>query len=73
VAKKRPLPLKKQPKRPSVFQEAWQNMLGDLDKVLPEKLHGQQGKKKFVLWLFVLEIVVLGVAGKFVYDWFLSS
>jgi len=53
----------------NVFQEAWQNMQGDMDKVLPEKLKGNQGKKKFVLWLFVVELVVLGVVGKFVYEW----
>jgi len=56
----------------SVFQEAWQNMMGDMDKVLPEKLKGGQGKKKFVLWLFIVELLVLGVIGKLVYEWWVK-
>ena len=56
----------------SVFQEAWQNMTADMDKVLPEKLKGNQGKKKFVLWLFIVELVVLGVVGKLVYEWWVN-
>lgn len=69
MAKKRKDDLRQAPKQQSLFQEAWQNMLGDMDKVLPEKFKGKQGKKKFVLWLFILEVVVLGVVGKFVYEW----
>ena len=57
----------------SVFREAWENMQGDLDKVLPEKLQGKRGKKKFVLWLFILELLVLGVIGKLVYEWLVGS
>lgn len=72
MARKRQSPLRRQAEKQNLFQEAWQNMLGDMDKFLPEKLHGNKGKKKFVLWLFVLEILVLGVAGKFVYDWIVS-
>lgn len=59
---------KKSPQQ-GVVQEAWTNMMRDFDRVLPEKLKGGQGKKKFVLWLFILELVVLGVIGKFAYDW----
>jgi len=53
----------------SVFQEAWSNMMEDMDRFLPGKLKGGEGKKKFVLWLFILELVVLGVIGKLVYGW----
>jgi len=75
MAKKRPVAPKAQPKKSevkkqSVFQEAWSNMMGDMDKFLPEKFKGGEGKKKFVLWLFILELVVLGVIGKLVYEWF---
>ena len=53
----------------SVFREAWDNMTDDFNRLLPESLRQRQGKKKFVLWLFVVELLVLGVVGKFVYDW----
>lgn len=73
MAKKQPLKSRKaQPKskpRQSVFQEAWSNMMGDMDRFLPGQLKGGEGKKKFVLWLFILELVVLGVVGKLVYEW----
>ena len=69
MAKKKPSNQKANPKQQSVFQEAWSNMMGDMDKILPEKLKGGEGKKKFVLWLFILEVVVLGVIGKVVYEW----
>jgi len=65
---------KPQNKRPafkpqqSVFHEAWDNMTEDFNRILPEKLRNKN-KKKFALWLFVLEVVVLGVVGKFVYEW----
>jgi hypothetical protein len=48
-------------------------MMRDFDRVLPDKLKGGQGKKKFVLWLFILELVVLGIIGKFVYDWLFGT
>jgi len=73
VADKSPPHKKQQSKRQGILQEAWQNMMNDMDRVLPEKLHGAQGKKKFVLWLFVLEVVVIGVIGALIYDWFFSS
>jgi len=73
VAKKQPAKSQrshsKNKPQQSVFQEAWTNMMGDLDRFLPEKLKGGEGKKKFVLWLFILELVVLGVIGKLVYEW----
>ncbi len=60
---------KKKPPKESVFKEAWDNMSEDFNGLLPEKLRGQKDKKKFVLWLFVLEIVVFGAIGTFVYRW----
>jgi len=53
---------------PSVFKEAWGNMNRDFDRLLPEALRNRD-KKKFVLWLFILEVLLLGAVGKFVYDW----
>ena len=57
MADKSPPQKKQQSKRQGILQEAWQNMMNDMDRVLPEKLHGAQGKKKFVLWLFVLDVI----------------
>ena len=61
--------VKKKPQKESVFREAWDNMSEDFNRLLPEKLRGQKDKKKFVLWLFILEIVVFGAIGTFVYRW----
>lgn len=58
-----------QKKPDGILKEAWDNMSGDFNRLLPEKLRERKGKKKFVLWLFVLELVVLGAVGKFVYAW----
>ncbi len=60
---------KKKPQKESVFREAWDNMSEDFNRLLPEKLRGQKDKKKFVLWLFILEIVVFGAIGTFIYRW----
>jgi len=67
--KKKPQP-RRLPARPqqSIFQEAWSNMTEDFNRVLPEKLRNKD-KRKFVLWLFVLEVVVLGGVGMLVYEW----
>lgn len=68
----------KKPSRPpakpqqSVFREAWSNMNRDLDRILPESLRKREGKKKFALWLFVLEVLVLGVIGKLIYAWWVG-
>lgn len=59
---------KKQPQQ-SVFREAWDNMSEDFNRLMPEKLRARQGKKKFVLWLFILEVLVLGVIGRLLYQW----
>ena len=53
----------------SVFAEAWHNMSNDLDRFLPEKLRGGKGKGKLALWLALIELLILGLAGKFLYDW----
>ena len=52
----------------SVFKEAWEKMSDDFNRLMPEMFRNKE-KKKFVLWLFLVELVVLGVIGKFVYDW----
>lgn len=62
----------KKPKKESVFKEAWDNMSNDFNRLLPEKFQGQKDKKKFVLWLFILEVVVFGALGTFIYRWLTS-
>ncbi len=62
-----------QKKQDSILKEAWDNMSEDFNKLMPEKLRQRQDKKKFVLWLFVLELLVFGVIGKFVYEWWLGN
>lgn len=64
--------MKKKPVQDSIFKEAWDNMSRDMEKLLPEKLRRREGKKKFVLWLAILELVVLGIFGKLLYDWLLA-
>ncbi len=59
-------------KRDSVVKEAWNNMAEDFNRLLPETLRQRKGKKKFVLWLFILELVVLGIVGNLVYQWWLK-
>ncbi len=60
---------KKKSEKESVFKEAWDNMSDDFNGLLPEKLRGKKNKKQFVLWLFVLEIVLFGSLGVFIYRW----
>lgn len=59
-------------KQDSVFKEAWENMSEDFNRFMPEKLRQRKDKKKFVLWLFVLELVVFGAIGTFVYQWWVG-
>jgi hypothetical protein len=70
--KKQPVSTKKQ--RDSVFTEAWGNMSEDMTKIMPDFLvKGLKGGKKklwVVLVVTFVELVVLGVVGKFAYDWF---
>jgi hypothetical protein len=61
-----------QDRRESVLQEAWNNMSRDFNRLLPEKLRARKGKKKFMLWLFILELLVLGLIGKLVYLWWVG-
>jgi hypothetical protein len=70
MSRKKPTPRKPASAKPqpSIFQEAWSNMSADFNRLLPAKLQ-QRDKKQFVLWLFLLELVVLGVVGKFVWEW----
>jgi hypothetical protein len=72
--KKKPTPKKKQ--QDSVFTEAWENMSEDMAKIMPDFLQkGLKGGKRKA-WVMVaitfVELVVLGVVGKFVYDWFVK-
>ena len=60
----------------SVFPDAWDNMSEDFGKVMPAFLQkGLKGGKRKV-WVMValtfVELVVLGVVGKFIYDWFVE-
>ena len=64
-------------KQDSVFTEAWENMSEDFGKVMPAFLQkGLKGVKRKV-WVIVaitfIELVVLGVVGKFIYDWFVET
>ena len=72
-AKKQPGSVSKK-QQDSVFKEAWENMNEDMGRVMPDFLvKGLKGGKK-KLWVVVVvtfvELVVLGVVGKFSYDWF---
>ena len=63
-------------KQNSVFTEAWENMSEDFGKVMPAFLQkGLKGGKRKV-WVMVaitfIELVVLGMVGKFIYDWFVE-
>ncbi|MFA5515685.1 MAG: hypothetical protein WDA20_05300 [Desulfuromonadales bacterium] len=60
----------RQKKKPdSVFKEAWDNMSADFNRLMPENLRQREGKKKFVLWLFIIEVIVLGAIGTAAYRW----
>lgn len=60
----------------SVFKEAWENMNEDMGRVMPDFLAKRLQDRKGKVWIMVaitfIELVVLGVIGKFVYDWFVS-
>jgi len=63
-------------KQDSVFTEAWENMSEDFGKFMPKSLQkGLKGGKRKA-WVMValtfVELVVLGVVGKFIYDWFVN-
>lgn len=58
----------------SVFKEAWGNMNDDMARVMPDFIAKRLRKKEGKLWVMVVvtlvELIVLGVVGKFLYDWF---
>ena len=62
--------------RDSVFKEAWDNMNHDLAKILPDFIARRFFKKEGKAWSMVIitliELLVLGVAGKLLYDWFVA-
>lgn len=72
--KKKPATKKKQ--QDSVFKEAWENMNHDMSKIMPDFLTKRLQDRKGKVWVMVtitfVELVVLGVVGKFIYDWFMK-
>ena len=57
----------------SVFKEAWDNMNNDFSRFMPDFLTKRMPKGKGKAWVVVavtfVELLILGVVGKFVYDW----
>lgn len=64
--------MKKKTEQESVFKEAWGNMSRDIDKLMPEKLRKRGAKKSFFLLFAILELLVIGVVGKLLYDWLIG-
>ena len=62
--------------RDSVFKEAWENMNHDMARFLPGFLTKRTPKGKRKLWVVIVvtlfELLLLGAAGKIIYDWFAS-
>ena len=58
----------------SVFKEAWENMNNDFSRFMPKFLVKRTPKGKGKAWVVVvvtlLELLILGIVGKFIYDWF---
>ena len=54
---------------PSVFREAWENMSADMSRLLPKKMRKPGGTRKLFIFFAVIELIVLGVAGSFLYGW----
>ena len=67
---------KSKQKRDSIFTEAWENMNSDLQNILPSflanKLQDGQNKLWVMVVVMIVELVVLGVVVKLLYDWFVS-
>ena len=61
--------MSKKKQQDSVFKEAWDNMSEDFNKFMPDKLRARKDKKKFILWLFILELAIFGVIGSLIYKW----
>jgi len=59
--------------RDSVFKEAWENMKNDFSRFMPGSLTKRipkgKGKAWFLAVVTLVELLILGVIGKFVYDW----
>ncbi len=57
----------------SVFKEAWDNMNNDMSRVMPDFIARRLKKKEGKMWVMVvvtvIELIILGVVGKFLYDW----
>ena len=57
----------------SVFKEAWENMQNDFARFMPgfltKRIPKGKGKAWIVALVTLLELLVLGVVGKLVYDW----
>ena len=57
----------------SVFKEAWENMQNDFSRFMPgfltKRIPKGKGKAWIVALLTLLELLILGVVGKIVYDW----
>ena len=62
------------PQQDSIFKEAWENMNHDMSRLLPNFMGRHLQKKEGKMWLMVVvtlvELIVLGVVGKVIYDWF---
>ncbi len=69
-------PAVSQGRQESVFKEAWDNMNEDMARVLPDfivrHLQNRQGRGWVVFALVMVELLVLGVVGKLLYDWLTS-
>lgn len=71
--KKKKRPVSDAPRQDSVFREAWENMNNDMARIMPSFMTRRLQKKEGKLWVVIcvtlLELVVLGVVGKLIYDW----
>jgi hypothetical protein len=78
MSKKSSSKQRSQNKKPqeSVFKEAWGNMNDDMFRVMPGFLTKLLKDRKSRMWVMVavtcVELIVLGVVGKFIYDWFVQ-
>lgn len=76
MAKKKQQNKKQKKHQQSVVSEAWENMNEDLAKVLPlsisDRLQGGKNKLWVMIVIMIVELIVLGVIVKLVYDWFVS-
>ena len=72
LKKKKPAPSHDN-RQDSVFKEAWENMQNDFTRFMPgfltKRIPEGKGKVWVVALVTLLELLVLGVVGKFVYDW----